>query len=275
MKNLALGFLVLAALASSGCGTSGDSTVNKKIASDYQTFYDSGPSDKDTASSAIDRAIAADPENGYSYYLKASLVAATDAGAALELIEKGNNSPQSIIYVSAPPPEDTMQSLARIRQLGFTVERSEKLGQQLPDYALALRKMGERVAKSEPIASLAVLNGSGVIRTSYKAEIAFWQEAKDEERAKALQEEADAFSAWYEQMSKGLAEQMKDLVREAGKEAGMTEDEIALYGAGKDVGDTGKMAKANRAKEAMYKEEIETLRRFLSEMPSMGGEAGE
>jgi len=251
-----------------GCGSS-DPTVNPGIANYYQAFYDAGPNDPAAARRATDAAIAADPDNAYGYYLRASLEASISYDAALKWVEDGNRRTKTVIYVSAPPPEDSMQSVARIRQLGFTAARASDLGVRQPSYAAALRTMGARVAKAEPTASLAVLNGAGVVRAAYKAEIAYWNSRKDIARAKRLGEGQARFDRWYDEMQDGLTATVRDLIRDAGRQAGMSEDQVVLYAAGKDVGDQAKQAKANQAKEAMYRQEIQTLRKFLNQMPEV------
>lgn len=270
---IALAFAFAAGMLAGGCGTK-HATVNPRIASFYQDFYDAGPSDPAAARRAVDQAIAADPDNAYGYYLRASLEAsASRFEEALRWVREGNSKPKTVIYVSAPPPEDPMRSVARIRQLGFTAERAVDLGDRQPEYAAALRTMGARVAKAEPVASLSVLNGAGVVRAAYRAEIAFWEDRKDAARAKRLSEGLSRFVLWYDEMQGALAATLRNLIRDAGVKAGMTEEEIALYAAGKDIGNRSKQAKANQAKEAMYEEEVATLRRLLESMPDVDGEA--
>ncbi|MFQ3587970.1 MAG: hypothetical protein SNJ74_12235 [Fimbriimonadaceae bacterium] len=256
--------------AISGC--SNDRTTNPKIAELYEQFYETGPSNPAESRRAIAEAIAADPENAYSLYLRASLEAKDTPDQALETIRTGNGLSRCVIYVSAPPPEDSMRSLTRIRGMSALLGRDEIAGERLPEWAAALRTMGRRVAQAEPTASLAVLNGTAVVRAAYRAEIRFWEDAKQPDRAQALKEGLDRFEQWHSEMQAGLSATLKDLVREAARQAGMDERETALYAAGKNVGDNAKQAKANRAKEAMFRREIEVLRAFLAKMPDVDGE---
>lgn len=270
-SKLASWVLATLVVAGSVCGCRSDRTVHPKIAQLYETFYDTGPSNPAESRRAIGEAIAADPENAYSLYLRASLEAAESPDQALETIRAANAKERCVIYVSAPPPEDSMRTLTRIRGLSAVLGREDVVGDRLPEWAAALRVMGRRVAQADPTASLAVLNGTAVVRAAYRAEIRYWKEKERPERVRALQESFDRFERWNADMQAALSETLKDLVREAARQAGMDERQTALYAAGKNVGDTAKQARANRAKEAMFRRETEVLRQFLDKMPDVDG----
>ncbi len=267
LNRLLLG-LCLAALTLGCGGGAGAPYVNQGIADDYQAFYDQGPTQPKAAMEALDRAQRSDPENAYTLYLKASAHAqAGDLQKALDLLKQGNQLQKTLIYVTAPPPEDAMPTLSRVRQLGFTSSRAGDLGDKAQEYLRAVRHMGRRVALAEPVSSLGVLNGAGIVRKTYESEIEYWTKAKDLAKADAVKEALATFVAWYKDLSRNLADTLKDLIREAAKEAGLTEKEMELYSRGGDLGDAGKQQRADAARRKMYEAEVAVLRSELAKMP--------
>jgi hypothetical protein len=252
-----------------GCGGSPDPTIRPDIARLYEEFYELSPIAPSRARAKLEAALAADPENAYTHYLIASTLAGEDLGKTLEWVVQGNAQPHTIVYVSVAPPEDPMQTLFRIRQLGMTAQKAKALSDEQPTYFSALRSMGERVAKSLPTTALSVINGAGVIRVAFEAEQEYWESLGDPEKAQEVATYHRQFAAWNRAMQEALKNAASDLVREAGGAAGMNEEELALYAAGKDIGDTGKQARANEAKERLYKAEVETLERWLTRMPKV------
>lgn len=245
--------------------------MDQAIAGHYDTFYSEAPTDPDAAKEALRKARVLDQENAYTLYLMASLAAQEgDFATAFENLEQGNALTKTIVYVSAPPPADPMQSLTRFRQLGFASERAVDSIADPSSYFSALRTAGARVAKAEPIASLAVLNGVGVVRKAYQAEISYWKEASNQAKSQDLQRQLDEFQKWNESMTDGLAATLVDLMREAGKEAGLTEQELADYANRKPLRDKAKQRTADEARGRLYDREVEALRRALESMPEVG-----
>lgn len=257
--------------AMGGCGSRGESAyVNEGIAGAYQEFYDKGTSDAAGALAALERAEKGDPANAYTQYLKASFYAQKgDLGAALEAMEKGHGMEKAVHYVATPPPGDPMQTLMRIRQLGFSTEKAGDLGERAPEYFEAVKEVGVRVANSEPLTTLGVINGVGVIRRTLQSEIAYWEEKEDADRASGSKTKAEELAAWQEEFTAKLADSLVNLMTEAGKEAGLTEDELADYAAGKDLKDKGKQKKADAARVKFYEREISVLREMLGTMPKV------
>ena len=242
--------------------------VNPTIAADYQEFYEKGVSQPAVAKVALERAFKADPENGYTGYLRASMLAAKlDFEKALEEVAAANKMKKVIIYVEEPMPGGSVQSLTRIRQLGFTVDKTEGLGANRAEYYSAIRTMGARVSNAIPINSLAVLNGTAVIKKSYQSEIASLKKAGDSKRVAELQTEFDRFSSWYKELHTTMSETSKDFIREAGKAAGLTAEELADYSDGHALKDKDKQKKADDARLKMYQEEVDGLQKALKTLP--------
>lgn len=256
------------ALLIPGCGPADPPEINKGIADNYQTFCDKGASDRPGAAAALQAAKKADPANGYSDYLESWLkVQDKDFAGALEAIKTGNGAKKVVIYVTAPPPTDSMPTLGRVRQVGFSTEKFASFPDIAPEYFSEVRKMGYRVAQAEPVCSLSVLNGAGVVRKAYQSEIEFWKSKKDQAKVEATQKQLDAFAAWYDTFQTDLASKVADLVEEAAKAAGMSESEKMDYAQGKPIKDSHKVEVADKKREALYAEEINSLRKSLKTMP--------
>lgn len=261
--------LCVALFALGGCKSDPDH-IDTNLAKAYTDFYELGASDPEKALEALDRAERADPDNAYTQYLKASLPAQKgDLEKALALVEKGNMMEKSVIYCSVPPPGDDMSTLTRARQLGFSTEKADKLGSKAEEYFLAVKRAGEKIAQSEPLTSLGVMNGIGIIRRTLGSEVSYWTKKKDEKRAKAAQEEADTFRTWQDGFTKTLSSNLVNMMEGAGKAAGLTSEELALYAAGKPLKDQSKQDKADKERLRLYDKELEALRTELKTMPKV------
>ncbi len=254
-----------------GCGASQDASyINEPIAEAYQEFYDLGASDPAGAMAALERAEKADPANAYTQFLKASAMAQKDdLEGALSVMEEAVAMPKVVHYVKVPPPGDEMQSLMRIRQLGFSTEKADKLGERAPDYFSAVKAVGAKVANSEPLTSLGVINGVGVIRRTLSSEVAYWEGRKDEAKAEEARARAEIFAEWQDAFTKSLSENLLNFMKEAGKAAGLSEQELMDYAGGKELADKGKQKRADEARQKIYEQEIESLRRSLKSMPKV------
>lgn len=257
-------FVIFISLA--GCTKGGDAAfVNEGIAQKYAEFYTLGPSNPDAALNALREAQRSDPENAYSILLEASHSAQQgEFSAALDLMLKASAMPKSVHYVASLPPDDPMQTLNRVRQLGFTAKRLKGLGGREVEYFRAVRKSGEQVAKSEPVTSLGVICGSSMIRSAWQAEIAF---VKGADKAAAV-ESLKRFEAWSDSLTNALSEANKDIVREAGAAASLTEAELADFSRGVPLKDSGKQKRADEARLKLYEAEIGVLRKALESLPN-------
>jgi hypothetical protein len=263
--------LALPLLLIAGCASNPNPAYyNPTIAADYQEFYDKGVTEKVAANAALERARKADPENAYTTFLQASATAAEgDFDKTLSLLETGLKQKKTVIYVATLPPDDPMTTLNRIRQLGFSTERAKDLGDRQPAFFSSVRQAGERVAKAEPTTSLGVMNGIGMIRKSYQTESAYWNLKKDAAKKKAIDAKLAEFTKWSETLSEKLAATLRNLMKDAAKEAGLTEEELASYAKGEPLKDKDKQAKADAAREKMYADEIATLVENLKSMPDV------
>ncbi len=256
----------------SGCQKGGESAaINPGIAEQYNLFASLSASQPAQALAALDKAENADPENAYTYYLRACLEAQTgDYDSAFGTLVKSNKLQKVVHYVSEAPPGDPMQSLSKVRQLAFTLGKAEGLGADFSAYSREIRIAGARIAGMEPLSSLGVLNGTGLVRRAYQEEIAVLTRKNDKAKAAELQKKLDEFKKWSDVLLADLAEEVKDLTREAGKAAGLTDAELADYAMGKNLDDKGKQKKADEAKLKMYDAEIALLREKLKTMPNVG-----
>jgi HD-GYP domain-containing protein (c-di-GMP phosphodiesterase class II) len=253
-----------------GCGPKPPAEVRPDIAAAYDEFYDVGGGDTGAAKIALAKARKADAENAYTDYLESWIAFRTkDYAGGLELLRTGNKREKCLIYVTEPPPADNIKSLGRIRQVGFETDNFKDFFEIAEDVFVEVRHMGKRVANAEPVNSLSVLNGTGVIRKSYQSEIAYWTEKKSEKDVQRVQTKLDEFTKWYDKFQKDLAEHVGDLMREAGEAAGMTDEELADYAQGKPIQDQGKIAKADAKRIELYEAEVRALRESLKGMPKL------
>ncbi|MFM9872386.1 MAG: hypothetical protein ACKVQS_02840 [Fimbriimonadaceae bacterium] len=263
-----IGWTLLAVVFLVSCNKPEIPEINTDIAEAYLEFYEKGVSDKPGAEKALERARTGDSNNGYTDYLSAWMkIQSQDYNGSLSDMKAGNVKPKVIIYVTAPPPADSMQSLGRVRQVGFSTAKFEEFSVIAPDYFSECRKMGARVAQAEPVCSLSVLNGAGVIRKSFQSEIDFWKSKKDLKRAKVVEDQLLEFATWYDSFQKALSEKVTDLVGDAAKAAGMTESEKMDYAQGKPIADQRKAEIADKKRLELYAEEVAALRRMLKTMP--------
>lgn len=267
----ALALCAAALLALPGCRRDPDAAfVDARIAGLYEEFYNAGPTNPAAAREALGKLRDADPDNAYTHYLKASLAAQTgDLAGALEAIQKGNSLKKAVIYVSAPPPDDSMQTLTRVRQLGFTADRSGALGDKQLEYIRAVRAMGRRILEAEPVCSLSVVNGAGIVRKSYQSELAYWKAKKQKAEADRARKKLEEVERWYDGFNRKLAQELGDLVREAGKAAGLSEKELELYARGIELEDGAKQERADAAKKALYAKEVAALREAIRTFPDV------
>lgn len=253
-----------------GCSSAkGDAAfLNEGIAASYAEFYAKGPSQPVQAEKALEKAIAADSGNAYSVYLKASHKAKQgDLEEALALMKTAEQMPKMVHYVASLPPDDPMQTLNRIRQFGFQSRSLDKLPGEGMEFYDSLKTMGERVAAAEPVTSLGVICGSSVIRTSLSTKAArLAKEKKADEAAKVLAE-LKRFEDWSDALTKNLSEANRDIIREAGQAAGLTESELADFARGIPLKDSGKQKKADSTRLKLYDAEVAVLRSALKNLP--------
>lgn len=264
--------ILLLLVSAAGCASKviNPQEVNPAIAANFREFYDNGISKPAVAEKALNEAAKADPDDAYTGYLRASLSAQKlDFEKALEQVSAANKQKRVIIYIEEPMPGGSVQSLTRIRQLGFSVDKAASLGSKLPQYFTEIRTMGVRVANAIPINSLAVLNGTGVIKKSYQSEIAFYEKAKDTQKLAQVKSEFQEFTKWRNELNAVMASTTKDFVREAAKAAGMTAEELALYSDGHELKDKEKQKKADETRLKIYQDEVNALQRALKTLPVM------
>lgn len=260
----------------SGCSPAkGDAAfLNKKIAASYSQFYSLGPSQPDAAEGALKQALEGDPANAYTVYLQASHQARQgNLDQALALMKQAEKMPKTIHYVASLPPDDPMQTLNRIRQFGFLARGLQEPPGEGTEFYDSVRVMGERVAAAEPVTSLGVICGSSVIRAALVSKAARLEKEKRAKEAGTAREELKRFEAWSNQLTEQLSAANKDIVREAGKAAGLTDEEMADFSRGVPLKDSGKQQKADEARLKLYDAEIAVLRKALAELPSAGRRA--
>lgn len=267
----ALALCLIALAGVTGCRRDPASAfVDRRIAGWYEEFYNAGPTNAALAREALSKVMGADSENAYTHYLQASLQAQSgDLDGALQSVQRGNALKKVVIYVSAPPPEDSMQTLTRIRQLGFTVDRSDGLGQKQLDYIRAIQAMGRRILEAEPLCSLSVVNGAGIVRKALQSEVAYWSAKKNKTEAEHTRKKLDEVEQWYDAFKKRLAEALGDLVREAGRAAGLDGKELELYAKGVNLNDRAKQELADKFKKDLYAKEVEALRKAIRNFPEV------
>ncbi len=250
--------------------TSSEPYIRADIAECYADFYSKGLRDTKAGEAAISKAKLLDPKNGYTDYLSASLAAQNgDTKAANGELKKGNSADHVMLYMATPAPDGSSDTLNRIRQLGYSVS-STKDGKAIdPEYVYEVGKMAKRVAEATPLTSLAVMTGASVRRRALQANVDFWRAKKDSSKLSSASSALAEFVKWNESLSKDLAETVKDMNKEAGRVAGLTEEELADYAAGKQLKDQSKQQKADAERIKIYEAEITTLKRLVAAMPDM------
>jgi hypothetical protein len=267
MKQAAV-LVAMVLLAGCAAKSGGPAYVNPEIASAYSDFYTMSASDPAAASAALQKAKKADPENAYTLYLEASVPAQKrEFGDALKLIQEGNGRTKIVHYVATPPPDDPMQTLNRVRQLGYALDHVGTEGEQGLEFIRAVRTAGRRVALAEPVTSLGAAAGISIVRRSYEAEVEYSKAKKSKPEETAAQQALEKFQTWNGTFSKGMAEVAADMYREAGKAANLTEAELADYSHDKPLKDKAKQEKADAFREKLYELEITTLKKLLEHMP--------
>jgi tetratricopeptide (TPR) repeat protein len=273
-KSQHLAALMLLAAGSgllAGCSPAkGDAAfLNKEIAGSYSQFYASGPSQPDVARDALKKALEGDPANAYTVYLQASHQAKQgNLDQALALMKQAEQMPKTVHYVASLPPDDPMQTLNRIRQFGFMARGMEDPPGEGTEFYDSLRVMGEKVASAEPVTSLGVICGSSVIRTALGSKAARLDKEKKAKEAVQAREDLKRFETWSDSLTEQLSAANKDIVREAGTAAGLTEAEMADFSRGVPLKDSSKQQKADEARLKLYDAEIAVLREALAKLPS-------
>ncbi len=258
-----------------GCGsrsisTSSEPYIRADIAECYANFYSKGVINAAAGAAAVTKAKSLDPKNGYTDYLAASLAAQNkDFETAKSELKKGNAADHVMLYMATPAPDGSSDTLNRIRQLGFSVSPSKDAGKTDLSYAFEMGRMGKRIADSTPLTSLAVMTGASVMRRALQANLEYFRATKDATRLKTADSQLKEFLKWNESLSRDLAETVKDMNKEAGKVAGLTEEELVDYAAGKPLKDQSKQTKADAERVRIYEEEIAALKRLVLAMPDM------
>jgi hypothetical protein len=240
--------------------------VRPEIAQGFDEFYDQSITNPSGARAALESARSFDRENGYPDYLEAHLaIAKKDYAEMLRLMRAGNEKKSVTVYVSLPTPNDNMKSLGRLRQVGFATAQFKEFDEFAPELFVEARKMGSRVTLAEPVCTFTVVNGSALYRRVCQSELEYYKFKKDAAQAKVAQARLGAANSWYDKFKTEF--ELTDIMREAGKAAGMSESELMAYAQGRPVA-RAKAEAADRKRDEIYAAEVKSLREFLKSFPS-------
>ena len=253
-----------------GCSSSsGPEYINPKIAGYYSDFYSKSNSKAGGALDSLDLAEKEDPNNAYTMYLKASYyIDQNELDKGLSTLVKANALSKVLLCVTAEPPEDPIQTLSKIKRLGYGLDKLGKLGDQQAQYYAGIRKAGQKIANATPINSLSILAGVGLVRKGYEGEIAFRKERKDLAAVSSWQAKQKSFDTWEDALKKTMAANNGDATKEIALAVNLTPEEARDFSRGIALKDKAKQEKAEAAAMKIRAAESAAMKAALASMPT-------
>jgi hypothetical protein len=242
--------------------------VDPVVGGAYDDFFRS-QNDPEASLAALEPAEEADPENGYTQYLMASVYAREgETQRALEHIKEGNARPKVVHYVSETPARESMDTLTKLRQIGHGAENLESIPDEMAEeYFLEARQAGVRVMEMEPVEPLGVMAGISIVKRVDKSAVDYFTEQGLEEQVAEWTERRDSFLEWSDTFNETFKNNVNDVIRDAAREAGLNQEETEDVVFGRELEDPEKQRLVEEAFTNMAKEERRVLKELVMEMP--------
>jgi hypothetical protein len=175
----------------------------------------------DPAIRQILQGVRKDPSNGYWYYLIAAAhVQKGQTGQAVKDVKKGNQQAMCYLYVtqtgvaSAPmivPPTALLHHLAR-----DLVAQTSPLGTEAGvETILAVRTMGEKIARQEPKGALPVLLCTQIRSIANQELVRFYEQAGLSQQAQAARDQEARDQQWRDSVKAPFLELTAELSRDS------------------------------------------------------------
>lgn len=242
--------------------------VNPEIAEAYEAYLQA-VNDAAAARKALATAAEADPDNGYTDFLLATIeVDEGQTDKASEILERGAAKPKVIHYVATAQAHEGMTTLTRLRRFSMHgKDLADKDATTAERFFEAVREAGYKMATMEPVTVLGVGTAISVIRQNNGNAAEYFAAKGNAGKADEWSQRRDRFEAWSKDFNELVKEQVGQVVEEAGKRAGLTEAEIADVAMMKPLADPKRQEKVEQVMAEMLEEEKKLLRTLVAEMP--------
>lgn len=252
-----------------GCGPQSPAYINPAVTDAYDEANRSYRMDPPAAERALRRADELVKDNAYNHVLWAAFHAHQgNLDVALEHLERALNSARNIHFVREEPPQAEMNTLTMTRAIADVAEPLRAWDRaQAERYLETGRQVGLKMAETEPQTSLGVVAAIALVRRMDSLAREYFEAVEDEAALARVQARAERFEAWAEDFREALREELDDVILEAGRRAGLNDEELRRMAAGYELEDKAKQRKVEEAFGNMYEAEKKALATLVGKMP--------